>query len=83
MTFPMYLHILTSIDLSRPTCQLFHHLPDTIRLVILFHKLIHGRKNTAQYGAYLNTIFIYIRLLERFYKAKTTNFYVFVPGQLS
>ena len=83
MTFPMYLHILPSIDLSRTTCQLSHHLPGTIRLVILTHKLIHGRKNIAQYDTYLNTIFIYIRLLERFYKAKSTNFYVFGPGRLS
>ena len=35
---------------------------------LLVHKLIHSRQNTAQYDAYLNTISIYIRLLERFHK---------------
>ena len=73
MPLPMYPHTLP-LGFSRPTSQLFQHLPETIQLVILIYKLIHTRQNTAHFDAYLNTISIYIRLLERFYKAKPINF---------
>ena len=69
MHSPIHPYTLLPIGLSQPICQIFQYQVGTIRLTCPFSQAHPCLQNTAHFDAYLNTMSIYIRLPERFYRA--------------